>query len=268
MIVTNRRGGVKRMFQSSYPIFLSRQILKAEMLSHMETYPREMFQILFQEYSDGVLFGCHVRVEDMELVVEPGILKWRGNLYQMNEEERVSYRATGTEQYLKVCFFAENRSLDMVNRQTELVLGEEIEERAELELCRFLLKKGAFLRQNYQDFKDCSTIHNTVNLLNRKYAGKGNDTLDLEIMKCFGKELMKYELKNPYDIAFGMLCLQEDRISRVLIENYVEQRLNGTKVEGKTLYQLYLCLNEILEKVKGGTKQVEKRERRKPIFVE
>lgn len=256
------------MFQGSYPVFLPKQILKAEMLSCLETYPREMFQIFFQEYSDGVLFGCHVRVEDTELVVEPGILKWRGHLYWMNQEERIAYRATGREQYLKVCFFAESRNFSMVNRQTELVLGEEIVEQSELELCRFLLKKGAFLRQNYQDFKDCSTIHNTLNLLYGKYAGKGGNTLASEVMTYFGEELMACELTNPFDISFGMLCLQEGRVSRRLIEKYVKQRLEGNQAEEKTLYQLYQCLSEILEKVKSGTERMEKRERKRQIFVE
>lgn len=256
------------MFQDTYPIFLPKQVLKAEMLSGMEEYPRQMFQIMFRGYSDGVLFGCHVRVEDTELAVEPGIIKWKDSLYWMNQEERISYAATGREQYLKVRFLTENRSQSMVKRLTELVLEEDTRKHGELELCRFLLKKGAVLRQNYQDFKDCSTFHNTVNLLYGSYAGKEKNTFAPEITAYYGAELLKCELTNPYDIQFGMLCLQEERVQRKLIEGYVEKRWGVKEAEEKTLYQLYEYLEEILEKAKSGREQTEKRDRKRQIIVE
>lgn len=256
------------MFQGTYPVFLPKQVLKAEMLSCMEEYPRQMFQILFREYSDGILFGCHVRVEDMELVVEPGIIKWKESLYWMNQEERILYTATGREQYLKVRFLAENNSKDMVKRLTELVLEEDTGKHNELELCRFLLKKGAMLRQNYQDFKDCSTFHNTVNLLYGSYAGKEKNTFAPEITIYYGTELLQCELTNPYDISFGMMCIQEERVQRKLIERYIEKRLGMKGTKEKSLYQLYQYLEEILENAKSGKEQIEKRDRKKQIIVE
>lgn len=256
------------MFQGTYPIFLPDQILKAEMLTCMEEYPREIFQILFGEYTDGVLFGCHIRVEENELVVEPGLIKWKETLYRMKQEERIAYLATGREQYLKVRFLTESRNNYMVKRPTELVLEEDIEKRGELELCRFLLKKGAVLRQNYQDFKDCATIHNTINLLYGRYSGRGQNTFSSKITTYYGTELWNYELNNPYDISFGMLCLQGEQIQRSLIERYIEKRLGRKGSREKSLYQLYQELNEILEQIKSKREEGGKRERRRQILVE
>ena len=48
------------MFKNIYPLFERKRLLKKEMLENLRDYPRNIFQILYQSYSDGILSGCNI----------------------------------------------------------------------------------------------------------------------------------------------------------------------------------------------------------------
>ena len=52
------------MFRNVYPIFEAKKVLKKEMLENLRDYPRTLFDIQYQEYSDGILYGCRLETED------------------------------------------------------------------------------------------------------------------------------------------------------------------------------------------------------------
>lgn len=215
------------MFQEKFPIFERDMILKADMLTCLKEYPKNMFELQYADYSSGIITGVKVVIEGNYLVISPGIIKWNNKLLLMEKEYKVPYEATGVLKYLKVQFLEENKQSDFIIYNSEIVLEEaEVSVADELELCRFLLKTGAVLRQDYQNLSDFTTLHNTVNIVHAPYAGHLQATLSPEIMHYFSNEMFKYPLENPYDISFSMLCLQEKRVEREVIENYVMKRLN------------------------------------------
>lgn len=241
------------MFIEKYPLFKKDMILKADMLVNLREYPREMFYLQYADYSDGILTGTRVKIIDNTLLITPGILKQNGKLYYMEAETKIPYEATGQEQILKIRFLEEEKHSDFIICRSEIVLEEAMELMVnEVELCRFTLKTGAALRQDYQDLSDFSTLHNTVNILHVKYAGHNKPTISPEITAFFGKELFRYHPENPGDVSFGMLCLNEMVIERNLIEIYLSERLSLRDSERYSNIQIHENLVRVLDNVKNG----------------
>ncbi|WP_310602172.1 hypothetical protein [Anaerosporobacter sp.] len=48
------------MFQNQYPHFEKDSILKAGMLVNLREYPRDMFALMYQDYSDGIIQECRL----------------------------------------------------------------------------------------------------------------------------------------------------------------------------------------------------------------
>ncbi len=55
------------MFRNIYPLFERKHLLKKEMLDNLRDYPREIFNMLYQDYSDGILSGCRLEVRGESL---------------------------------------------------------------------------------------------------------------------------------------------------------------------------------------------------------
>lgn len=62
------------MFKNIYPLFERKRLLKKEMLEILRDFPRDIFQILYQDYADGILAGCELETIDGSLVIHPGII--------------------------------------------------------------------------------------------------------------------------------------------------------------------------------------------------
>lgn len=71
------------MFRNIYPVFEAKKVLRIEMLENLRDYPRTLFDIEYQEYSDGILYGCRLKAADKELTVLPGIILFKGVPYFM-----------------------------------------------------------------------------------------------------------------------------------------------------------------------------------------
>ncbi|BCJ93040.1 hypothetical protein acsn021_06090 [Anaerocolumna cellulosilytica] len=241
------------MFAEQFPIFEKDKILKADMLTELKDYPKNMFWLQYQDYSDGILCGARVIVTGKELTITPGVIKFKEKLFHMEAEVKVPYTASGTEHILKVRFLEDEIKNDFIICRTELVLEEGTRlEVDEAELCRFTLKDGALLRQDYQDLADFATLHNTVNIIHVKYAGIKEETLSPEITAYFGKELLGLSPDNPYDISFALLCLQEKQMERGAIKAYLMARLNVREDALSTNEQLHRYLTRILDDVVNG----------------
>ena len=83
------------MFKNTYPLFERKKVLKKKMLENLRDYPRDVFHILYQDYSDGILVGCELKVQEPYVCVEPGILYYNKEFYIMNSPERLLYEPTG-----------------------------------------------------------------------------------------------------------------------------------------------------------------------------
>ncbi|MOA26584.1 hypothetical protein D3C78_1473880 [compost metagenome] len=132
------------------------------------------------------------------------------------------------------------------------MIDEHIESRSsELELCRFKLKEGAKLRQDYQNFRDLSTEYNTVNLLHVRFAAYGQSTVSPVVMRYFGDELLRRGSSEPQDLTFAMMCLNEGTLNRKVITHYIANRL-GIANKDYSNVEIHRHLGRILESARGG----------------
>jgi len=256
------------MFQSSRPVFATGRVLKADMLSEGMNYPEEMFTCLFQGYSDGILSGMDITITKQLLVVHPGILRYRGMFYYSMQAEKVPYQADGKQYYLRIRFHEEHKTKDSVIRTTELMLSDETEMQvSEMELARFKLKEGALLRQDYQNFSDFNTEHNTLNIIHALYAAKGKASLSPVLTAYFGRELLRRSNEN-IDISFALECLRGEVINRQQIMAYIEKRFNDEKISEAVNLSIYHALEQILQMVGREEGKQERSHKNRRILVE
>ncbi|MFB5763890.1 DNA and RNA helicase [Paenibacillus medicaginis] len=243
------------MFKHTRPLFEKGRILKTAMLESLRDYPRSFLDVRYQEYTDGIITGADIRVGPKTLTVAPGIIKYDGRLYLMEEAQEVPYTATGRETVLVVHFEKAESSADFDSYVGRLVLQERPPASDEVELGRFKLKEGAVLRSDYLDFSDLATEFNTLNLLHARNAGRGEGTLVPVIFKFFARELLGRGSTHPADLSFALLGLNQERIEMETLLHYLAAR-SGMRLKDlsdlqKDRLRLHQALVRILEE-NGG----------------
>ncbi len=215
------------MFRYHYPMFKKGRILKRDMLEDLRDFPREVTDLFYHNYSDGVITGANIVVNENanRFVVTKGIVKFQGKLYVLREDTEIAYFSTGKDTLVKLRFTEVASSLDFVEGLADIVLDESVDiGENEMELARYKLKIGAYLRSDYQDLADFNTEYNTVNIIHVAYSGEREKTVHPDFLRYFAREILKNGAQNPYDIAFSFQCLNERVVNRELICAYLANR--------------------------------------------
>lgn len=249
------------MFINQSPLFESGRVLKLQMLQNLRDFPRDILNILYQEYSNGILTGCNITTSHEYLIISPGIICYNHNLYLLNEPIKVDYQHNNQMTLLKVKFLGEERNKDFKSLITKIVLEETTYIRDnELELCRFKLSEEAKLRTNYQDFGDLNTQYNTINKIYAPYSAKEVSTISPEVLNFFAKEALNFQLTLHIDITFIMTILSAQMpLNRAFITTYISTRLQSNYQDASNI-EIYQAMNKILKEIKGnkiqGTKKI------------
>lgn len=240
------------MFTNQFPLFLEGRILKREMLENLRDYPRDFLELYFQHYSDGIIAGTKIFVDEDNIVITKGIIKAQGRLYLLHKDYVLPYMATEKETILKIRFLERHEANDFTIYDTEILQDGDFNiANNELELARYKLKSGSKLRSQHENFQDFATEFNTITWIHSPYAGIQKSTLHPVILQTFAKELLILSPSNIYDISFAYQCLNQDRMQRDTILFYLSNRLETT-YQDYTNDQIYKYLNRILLDVKGG----------------
>ena len=259
------------MFENKYPLFNSGRILKIEMLEDLRNFPRDFINIRLKEYSDGIISGCEIDVEDDFLIIKSGIIKHKNTFYTLNENIKVKYESNNKTTLLKIKFLESLEKEDFIKNSTEIYLDDDLEiKENEIELCRFKLRTGAKLRINHIDFNDLTTEYDTVNTINCKFSTYNGTSLSPNVLKVFGSELLKCNVNDPWDIAFGMNCIQsKEPIEKEIIINYLVYKLN-VSIKDYSNEEIYFYLLDVLKAAKNGSygKTHEGRRTYKKILVD
>lgn len=241
------------MFQNSRPVFAGGVVLKAKMLDSVSKYPRELFDILYNRHSNGIITGAQISIQNKTTIcVSKGIIKFNGMLYYMAEDEYIEASPKMDTQYLRVRFKVKETLTDEEKLETEFILDTEItNQENEIELCRFVLNAGAILRAEYTDLRDYATTHNTINMLETKYAAIDTPTFNPAFLLEFGRVMNGYKLTNADDIVFTTECIKEENIKREIIERYISKRL-GENLKSYSNQEIYRKLIDICDIAKRG----------------
>ncbi|MGR6545093.1 DNA and RNA helicase [Paenibacillus tundrae] len=236
------------------PRFEKGRILRTEMLENLRDFPRSFLDVRFEEYSDGILTGLNVTVEDQVLIVSKGILKHAGRLYLLEDDISIPYIANDRVAVLKMIFLEPTRRSDFTAHHAEIVLeGEESLGLEEIELGRFKLKPGALLRSDYQNFADIATEYNTWCDLRAPYSAILAPTLRPEILRFFASEMLQFHSGDVPDHVFSFTCLNSERVSRQVIDQYIRLKTGINCVEYSNV-QLHKQLAMILDESNRNTK--------------
>ncbi len=252
-----------------YPKFTKGRILKLDMLENLRDYSRDTLDILTSNLSDGIIEGIKPIINDDTITFTKGIVKHKGNIYLINEKMSINYEATDVEVLIKLIFINNEEEPDYKVQNVKIILDKNttILEN-EIELGRFKLKEGAYLRTNYKDLDDYTTEFNTINIINVKYANIDTYTISPCFMRRYGIEILITKTKEIWDINFGMICINSSKISREAILNYINVRLNEDNTNLSN-YELHNKLTIILNKVREENCFVKNKKReRKTILVD
>ncbi len=241
------------MFIHTFPSFEKGRILKKEMLESLRDYPRNFFDIYFENLSYGIISGADLVINDNSIKITRGILKHKDKIYILEKDYILPYQYTNKEVIIKIRFLEEEIEGDFNINPTKIFLDENrnIEEN-EMELGRFKLREGAFLRSHYKDFYDFSTEYNTVNLIHVPYAGKEKTTVSPLLLREFATILLKNKVTSPYDVSFAMACMNEGKVERDLILYYISNKLDipFKEYSNEEIYK-YLC--QIIREIEGSS---------------
>lgn len=214
------------MFQNVLPYFKRHSVLRAEVLTNGFVQNQKLNESLYAGYTDGIVEGAKVDIEDNVIVISPGVIKQDGMLYYSDKKEYITCEPSESVQYLYIRFWEEQQEENEIWHFAEAILTTEKSDRAsDMELGRFLLKDGAQLRKDYVSLEDFKTEHNTFQILYAPYAGRFEKSISPEITRFYGKELLKIKKLEPMDAAFAMECLRGETIAMEQIVSYAENRL-------------------------------------------
>lgn len=220
------------MQEIQYPFFKKGRILKIEMLENIRDYPRDVLAVYNEYLSDGIICGLMPKVDKEIITFSKGIVKYNGDLYVISAPTSITYGETEVEVIIKLGFYDELRDNDYETQYIDIGIDNDLEiQDNQIELGRFKLKTGAYLRSDYQDLYDFTTEYNTINIVNVQYSGYEKPTLSNMILKYFAKEALATRTQNNMDINFSMLCLNNSRVERDVIYNYVAYKLNEEIIE-------------------------------------
>lgn len=233
------------MFEYHYPLFEKKRILRAEMLEQLRDYPKDLIQLSFDGFGNGIVKGCEISWEKDCLTIHKGMIYYNGNLYFLRQPYELECKANDRLRYVKVQFLTEVVEIGKVSGSTRILLEEkEVDEACELELGRFRLQEGARLRDCYEDFEDYSTRYDTVNRIYAPYAVLGGTTLQPDIIKSFAKEMLQKQVSDPYDISFALLVLgNEGKVGIDCIKQYLQIKMKqNISMKNEEVYDCFLQL--------------------------
>lgn len=256
------------MYKIELPLFKKGSILKKEMLENLKSFPRDFSEIYYKDFSEGIISGCDLNVEEYNIVVSRGIIKHNHKLYILDKDYKISYENFIGELILKIVFLDERIDNSFSYFESKIELSPElILANNEMELCRFKMKEGAKLRENYIDFSDFSTEFNTLNIINTKYSSYNSHTLHPKLIKNFAKFLIQKSTDSE-DYIFSILCLNSNIIQKEVVLQYINKKVALEEIELSN-DEIYKILNKIYKNIKDGKKiEVIKRQRPNIILVD
>lgn len=252
------------------PIFSKGNLLSQEMLEAIRDFEIQFAQNLYCGYSDGIITGTRIYVEQGCIYIGQGIVKYQNRLFFLSEDTRVTVGSVDDWQAIKLVFADVEKTRNFEKQEMSMeVTGNLGRERNKIEICRVKLQNGAHLRSEYRNLEDMSTMYDTVNLIDAQWAAYGKDSIHPQILQQFAKEAAKGSLTNPQDIIFvqQILNCKGQAIERDLVRFYLDNRLEK-KAEEYTNQEIYQGLCKVLRQMRIGTEQTQETRRPRRMIVD
>ncbi len=244
------------MIGQIFPLFREGHLLRTQMLEAFTDYSFRFGELLYTGYANGIISGCQLTTTEDTIIVHPGLVLFFGKVFYIKEPMSVSYAPTDALRILKLHYLGEEQTESMIRYEMELSLDEDpIQKEGQIEMCRFTLQQGAYLRCQYQDFEDWGTVYDTLNVIHVPYAALGHSTVHPELLRTFAREMLSHSPENQMDISFCLEILSHgDAVCLEALTAYIRLH-NGVITPKEDNQEIYNGLLDILREVKGGVRQ-------------
>lgn len=236
------------MIINKVPLFVKGEVLDAEMLELLRDTPSEFFNLLQVDYSDGIISGINITVENGKIIIGKGLFKFRSKLYRINKNLLVEKPEVSGEYTLKLKIsdngvkYKKHEFLIETILETSNKVGED-----ELFIASFKIQDGTYLRANDGKFSEYSTEYNMLNIINQKHSCTHKDgTIAPIMLKSFARELVSKGLKDEIDTHFVFTCFNNN-ITREAILYYLTiknerefREMDNTEIYNELKYILYV----------------------------
>lgn len=253
-----------------FPLFEHAHVLRTAMLTELRDYAYEYGRLIHEDFSNGIVSGCHITTTVDTITLNRGIIRYMDNLYLITEPLSLVYYPTDNWTVFTLEFKDEIRKDGYIYREVETALSANLElGKEEMELCRFKLQAGARLRIHYVDFADRNTEFDTVNTIYAPFAAGGASSLSPDITRAFAREAALYAM-DPVDTAFCLQALNaRGALSREAILLYIATKLKKAFAEYDNL-AIFEALLAVLNRIKdNGERELSRVERqRRQVIVD
>lgn len=256
------------MIVQGIPQFNSGRILRGKMLESLSQYTYQHMILLYQGCADGIVSGCALTTTEDSIILNPGVVRYDGELYLLNEPQFLAYSATDTTRVLQLVFHDKVTTETFITREIELCFtdGPSVDPRY-MELCRFKLQPKARLRYEYTDFSDRETEYDTLNTIHSPFCGLSRATLSPNIIRHFAQEALSSGA-GGLDAAFCLQILSvREPVQRDALQGYIKLKL-GQDTPCETNIQIYHALLSCLSQLEQHSPAEKKVSKRKKLLVE
>ncbi len=252
------------------PIFSKGNLLSQEMLEAIRDFEVQFAQNTYAGYSDGIITGTKVHVEQGIIYIGQGIIKYQNRLFFISEDTRVAIRPVDDWQVIKAVFSDVEKTKTFERQEMSIEVSKNLQrERNKIEICRVRLQDGARLRSDYRNLEDMNTMFDTINVIEAQWAAYGKNSIHPQILMEFAKEARKGNVENSQDIAFLQQILNQNgqAINRDSIQFYLDSRLEK-KAEDYTNQEIYQGLCRVLKQMRTGVEQRTEMRRPRRMIVD
>lgn len=233
------------------PLFTKGRVLKKESLDALRDFPLGLAKLGLTGWADGILYGFDIFYERNQVTVQAGAIWYQGHVI-LTMEETLPFLAY--EQPITICLrlYPANATDDFFERRLELRLKNGEPSMDELELGRFRLSKGARLRKDYLDLRDCRTLYNTLDITHMPYASPSGITVSPKLLNLFARMVLEKSGVQDLDSQFALMCFGPLPVTRECLLRYLCLRL-GEPYRELSHNDIYERLVQISGLVSHGT---------------
>lgn len=238
------------MEKNRIPIFEKGKILDKDMLDELKNLNLDYVNTLYFSKSDGVIYGIDPEVEENKVIINPGLIKYNGELFKILIKKEIEIPLEdGEYKYFlqKVDKILNDKFLEL-HFELKLFKNEEKEVNG-FEIFRILRREGADLKEPVQ-IVGIEKEYNTLNLINLKISTLSGANLNCKLLKLYAQNMLKNKKLDTYERIICMYILNSNH-EREFILKYlnISSEVNNLEIY-KALEEKYLNLedNDKIEK--------------------
>ena len=231
------------------PILERGNILDNKILNNMQDTPYDFLKLQYLDHSDGVLAGIKLYAKDYDLIIAPGIIKWKGFYYRVYTDTIIKIPKEDGDYIFKIRFLP-TRSIEeekyTLYRMEVFHTFDKSTKDDEMEIMHIKRREGAIVR-NISVFPGINEEYNIINEITKVQSTSTGRSFPESLLKLFANEV--FEKKSP-DILDEMFChsILNGRITRESIRQYILHKLDKD-INKNNNKEDNICIYDHLEKI-------------------